>query len=857
MRKHRGIFRVCIILSIQMFLLMDCAICADAYALFNARRPANGNISPHINISAELFRQTYHNLYNNQPDLFVQSGYAQLIPSDSRAFLDFDGSDVINIFRKTNNITKEKEKVAIVELTKHNLDKIQKYFKKNGEDEYWRKKTHYYEFFLYYTERTRIYRDMIIFIAISEKGIVEGFIMAGYAKDNKYKLGSEGIKYDDYTFCGTSTQVAPWNLTVNGLDDARDEVVLLHQEKFSGIGTDLSATLIDYAFKTRDNRRVEDDLVLRTGVPDTWRGVRHAQYLTRYNGPEYGAVELRRNFYLPVRSALKFKIYNLLKFYCQKFCTAKEIWEFSGLKSWGYPLAYLYNGENGLLDEMVEDEKEENRIYEVIDKKGEIAFTADFSPELEEHIYKTLLPEGIPTFENDAISIDMGMGGEFIRDIRPVLITEKSVYYNFFLVPILLNNIFVRKGEKLLDFGTGTGVIAISAIKRGAGYVLALDNHDASVALAKRNREKFGIDPKIMEVIKSDGYRNVPQDKKFDTIVSFPTVPPAGNVDKNDTRLYDRDGKFIKMILAGAKGRLLPGGKVIIMYPDNPSAIENIKRLGAKYGLIITRRVKWGAEDDLQRSYRKSEFAKVGIAEADAIRTDIAKEGFYTWSVFTFEMIEDFKGYSKTSPFREDKSILPVRNSLGYSFGEVKKRLKTKYPEQEMEVWDFKKDKSRKIDIWALVESYLDRDAWEFYSDEDFEESKRIARLSDRDLRGEINALLAERMAYVHGDISQWLVDDINDEGISQLERRIRKLDEAIICEMYKKANQQPNYSEAKLEEYRERRSYIKEYNRYMREIIYRWNLPNRPSAEQLELNMPKIQMLSIFPAVVFMEQAI
>ncbi|MFH2145271.1 MAG: class I SAM-dependent methyltransferase [Candidatus Omnitrophota bacterium] len=774
----------------------------------------------------------------------VKTETAQLpmiIMTDKNGFLDFEADDVISIFQKTNNITGKREAMAIVELKEHNLDKIQAHFKKNGvdvqprpedwQDEYWRKKTHYYEFFSYYTEKTRIYRNMIIFIAISEKGIVEGFIMAGYAKDNKYKLGSEGIKYDDYTFCGTSTQVAPWNLTVNGLDDAKDEVVSLQKAKFSGIGTDLSAALIDYAFKIRDNRKIEDNLVLRTGVPDTWRGVRHAQYLTRYNGPEYGAVELRRNFYLPARSALKFKIYNLLKFYCQKPYAAREIWEFSGLKSWGYPLAYLYDGETGLLDEMVKDEKEENRIYEVIGKKGEIAFTADFSPRLTEYLYHTLLPGGIPVFEEDAVDM------EFARDITLSLITKKDVYYSSLLSGVFVSNIFVRKGEKLLDFGTGTGVIAISAIKRGAGYVLALDDHDASVALAKRNREKFAIDPKIMEVIKSDGYRNVPQDKKFNTIVSFPPVPPAGNVDKNDTRLYDQYGEFIKMILAGAKGRLFPAGKVIIMYPDNPAAIENIKRLGAKYGLIITRRVKWGTEDDLQRSYRKSEFAKVGIAEADSMRADIAKEGFYTWSVFTFELIEDFKVYSKTSPFREDKSILPVRNSLGYSFGEAKKRLETKYPEQEMEIWDFKKDEKRKIDIWALVESYLDRDAWEFYSDEDFEESKRIAQLGDKDLRAEVNMFLAERPPFVSPDRLQWLLDEyMGIEEIFGLKLCIREPDEALICDVYKQVSKSSNYPEAEVEKYRQRVEYLKKYNRYLREIIYRWNLPNRPSSEQLEL---------------------
>ena len=52
---------------------------------------------------------------------------------------------------------------------------------------------------------------------------------------------------------------------------------------------------------------------------------------------------------------------------------------------------------------------------------------------------------------------------------------------------IQLMNTISMEGKSLLDFGTGTGVLAILASKSGASPIIAIDNDDWSIANAREN----------------------------------------------------------------------------------------------------------------------------------------------------------------------------------------------------------------------------------------------------------------------------------------------------------------------------------------------------------------------------------
>ena len=55
----------------------------------------------------------------------------------------------------------------------------------------------------------------------------------------------------------------------------------------------------------------------------------------------------------------------------------------------------------------------------------------------------------------------------------------------------------IKGGEKAIDLGTGSGILAISAIKLGAGNVTAIDIDEKSVEVAKENANINGVGDKI------------------------------------------------------------------------------------------------------------------------------------------------------------------------------------------------------------------------------------------------------------------------------------------------------------------------------------------------------------------------
>jgi len=52
---------------------------------------------------------------------------------------------------------------------------------------------------------------------------------------------------------------------------------------------------------------------------------------------------------------------------------------------------------------------------------------------------------------------------------------------------------YVQPGQRVLDIGTGSGILAIAAAKLGAGPVLALDNDPVAVSVAAENIERNGV----------------------------------------------------------------------------------------------------------------------------------------------------------------------------------------------------------------------------------------------------------------------------------------------------------------------------------------------------------------------------
>ncbi len=57
---------------------------------------------------------------------------------------------------------------------------------------------------------------------------------------------------------------------------------------------------------------------------------------------------------------------------------------------------------------------------------------------------------------------------------------------------------FIKGGEKILDVGTGTGVLAIAAVKLGASRCVAVDKDEWSIDNSLENIKRNGVSEKVV-----------------------------------------------------------------------------------------------------------------------------------------------------------------------------------------------------------------------------------------------------------------------------------------------------------------------------------------------------------------------
>lgn len=141
----------------------------------------------------------------------------------------------------------------------------------------------------------------------------------------------------------------------------------------------------------------------------------------------------------------------------------------------------------------------------------------------------------------------------------------------------------VKKDERVLDLGTGTGLQAIIAALRGA-QVVATDISEDAISCAMKNASINKVLERI-SFLKGDLFNPV-SNMNFDLIIfNPPYIPgtPKSKVEKN--WLYD-EGQLIVKFLKDAKSHLKKGGRILMAY----SSISNEKLL---YWALARYRWRW------------------------------------------------------------------------------------------------------------------------------------------------------------------------------------------------------------------------------------------------------------------------
>lgn len=119
--------------------------------------------------------------------------------------------------------------------------------------------------------------------------------------------------------------------------------------------------------------------------------------------------------------------------------------------------------------------------------------------------------------------------------------------------------------RRVLDMGTGTGILALLAARLGAASVVATDSNPWAVRNARLNAERLGLD---VDVRGPADLFDAVAGERFDTIMfNAPWITGEPRT-LYDTANFDPGQRVIGGFLRGASGHLAPGGAVLLQYSD-------------------------------------------------------------------------------------------------------------------------------------------------------------------------------------------------------------------------------------------------------------------------------------------------
>ena len=125
----------------------------------------------------------------------------------------------------------------------------------------------------------------------------------------------------------------------------------------------------------------------------------------------------------------------------------------------------------------------------------------------------------------------------------------------------------LMKGKRVLDMGTGAGILAFLAARFGAASVLATDSNPNAVANARLNAGRLALDDVVEVRGPADLFDSV-RGESFDVILFNAPWIQGQPQTLYDTANYDPGYRVLDGFLRGVPVHLASGGVVLLQYSD-------------------------------------------------------------------------------------------------------------------------------------------------------------------------------------------------------------------------------------------------------------------------------------------------